>query len=377
MRRTPLAWRNVLQSKVRSFVALCGISFAILLIFMQLGFYGAARNSATQVFDALDFDILVVSPQYVFLARPAQFPRSRLEQARAVEGVESVRPVWLSVGEWRNPVTREPWNMLALGVEPAARPFRRASLNAQLPLLMIPDNALIDEKSRPQHGELGAGVASELQGHRVRLVGSYAIGAGFVAGATMITSRDTFLRIFSGASADQPNVGLVKIARGFSPRTAADAINQRLNPVATAYPRAEIGRAEQSFWLNVKPIGIMFTSGVLVAFVAGAIILYQVLASEVQNRLREYATLKALGYSDAYVYSIVLRQALIFAVLGFVPAFAASLGLYFLLRTRGMMPVTMEFTRVASVFSLTTLMCLSATFLAIRKLRAAEPADLY
>jgi putative ABC transport system permease protein len=375
--KTPLAWRNVLQNKVRSFVALCGISFAILLIFMQLGFYAAARNSATQVFDSLDFDILVVSPQYVFLARPAQIPRHRLEQIRSVPGVKSALPIWLGVGEWRNSATREPWNMLALGVEPAQAPFREAAVNAQLPLLMIPDNALIDARSRPQHGTLEPGVTSEVQGHRVRLVGKYSIGAGFVAGATMITGHETFFRIFSGSSPEQPNLGLVKIEGSASPSAVAAAMNRELRPVAVAHPRQDIARAEQSFWLNVKPIGIMFTSGVLVAFVAGAVILYQVLSSEVQNRLREYATLKALGYGNGYVYGVVLRQAMIFAVLGFIPAFAASLGLYFLLRTRGMMPVTMELSRVTGVFSLTALMCLSATFLAIRKLRAADPADLY
>src|SRR5207247_9875413 len=101
--KTPLAWRNVLQTKVRSLIALCGISFAILLIFMQLGFYGAASHSATQVYDALDFDLLVLSTQYIFIARPDQFPRDRLEQIRAVEGCVVARPVLLAAGDRPNP----------------------------------------------------------------------------------------------------------------------------------------------------------------------------------------------------------------------------------------------------------------------------------
>ena len=88
--KTPLAWRNVWQNKARSLVALCGISFAILLIFMQLGFYAASGRTATLVFDALDFDVLVRSPQYVFVAHPAGFPRNRLEEIRASPGVVSV-----------------------------------------------------------------------------------------------------------------------------------------------------------------------------------------------------------------------------------------------------------------------------------------------
>jgi putative ABC transport system permease protein len=375
--KTPLAWRNVAQSKVRSLVALCGISFAILLIFMQLGFHATAATSATSVYEALDFDILVLSRHYVFVARPGQFPRSRLEQVRAMEGVESVSPVWIAMGEWSNIETHQRWNILTLGVDPGQRPFRKQAVNDRLPLLTVPDNALSDLRSRPQHGPLTAGVSSEVEHHRVRIVGRYEIGAGFVAGATLITGRDTFFEIFQGTSPDQINFGLVKLAPGVSPSVAAAEMKQRLWPAATVVTRSELTSGEQSFWLNVKPIGIMFTSGVLVAFVAGAVILYQVLASEVQNRLREYATLKALGYGDRYVYGVVARQALIFAGLGFFPAFFLALFLYFLLRTQALVPVTMELTRVAGVSLLTGAMCLSATFLAVRKLRAADPADLF
>jgi putative ABC transport system permease protein len=375
--KTPLAWRNVSHKKVRSLIALSGISFAILLIFMQLGFYAAARTSATSVYDALDFDVLVLSPQYVFLARPADFVRQRLEQARAIPGVESVVPVWIGLGEWRSPETRERWNILTVGIEPAQRPFRDPAVNDQLSLLIPRDTALGDLLSRSEQGHPVPGVTSEVQHHRIRIVGQYAIGGGFVAGATLVTSRETYLEVFKQGSPDRINLGLVKIAPGASARAVAEEIKTRLWPVATALTRSDSAKAEQSFWLKVKPIGIMFTSGLLVAFVAGAVILYQVLASEVQNRLREYATLKALGYNTGFVYGIVVRQALLFSGLGFIPAFFFALVLYFLLRTQAMVPVTMEFTRVIGVFLLTSVMCLSATFLAIRKLRAADPAELF
>ena len=375
--KTPLAWRNVSHRKIRSLIALSGISFAILLIFMQLGFYASARSSATTVYDALDFDILVLSPQYVYVARPADFPRLRLEQARAIQGVESLVPVWIALGEWRSPETRERWNILTIGVEPAQRPFRDPAVNDQLSLLMPRDTALGDLLSRSEQGHPVPGVTSEVQHHRIRIVGQYAIGGGFVAGATLITSRETFLEVFKQASADRINVGLVKIAPGASARAVAEEIKTRLRPIATALTRSDSAKAEQNFWLKVKPIGIMFTSGVLVAFAAGAVILYQVLASEVQNRLREYATLKALGYDTGFVYGIVVRQALLFAGLGFIPAFFLALVLYSLMRTQAMVPVTMELTRVIGVFLLTSMMCLSATFLAIRKLRGADPAELF
>jgi len=375
--KTPLAWRNILHSKVRSIIALCGISFCILLIFMQLGFYGAAETNATQIYDALDFDLVVHSPQYIYLAHPGTFPRGRLEQLRSIDGVQSVIPVWSDVGEWRNPDTRVSWHIFALGLEPAQRPFRDEALDEQLPLLITPDDALVDSVSRPEHGHLVPGVTSELQHHRIRIVGRYSIGGGFLAGSTLIVSRDTFLRAFERASANEPTIGLVKLAPGTSSARLVQEANKILWPVATALTREELSAADRHYWLKIKPIGLMFTSGVLIALLAGGVVLYQVLASEVQNRLREYATLKALGYGDRHVYGVIVRQALIFCGIGFAPAFVFALSLNALLRTQAMVPVTMAPSRVISVLLLTSAMCLSATFLALRKLRRADPADLF
>ena len=375
--KTPLAWRNVTQSKVRSIIALCGVSFAILLIFMQLGFHSAAGNSATGVFDALDFDLLVRSRQYTFLARPAGFARSRLEQLRGVVGVATVAPIWLGLGEWRNIESRKRWNVLTVGIEPEQAPFRSAEINAQAPMLHVPDTALSDARSRREFGPFGVGIASEVEDHRVTIVGRYQVGAVFVAGGTMVTSRETFLRIFADADAERVSVGLLKLEPKASAEAVLREVNRKLWPEAVALRRAELLEAERRYWLNVKPVGIMFTSGVMVAFAAGAVVLYQVLASEVQNRLREYATLKALGYGDRRIYGVVVRQALIFAGVGFVPAFLLALALYALLRTQAMVPVTMEWSRLASVAGLTTLMCLCATLLAVQKLRRADPADLF
>lgn len=374
---TPLAWRNVAHSKLRSLIALGGISFAILLIFMQLGFYAAARSSATQLYETLDFDVILLSTQYVFTARPAQLPRNRLEQVRAIEGVKSVAPIWIGAGKWRNPETGKQWITLMLGVEPALPSFRDEAVNRQLPLLTVADNVLGDLLSRPENGPIVAGVDSEFERHRVRVVGQCIIGAGFSGGATLVAGRDTFLRIFPQAAADRISAGLVKLHPGISAESAAVEMRKQLWPRATAVTRRELFDSEQAFWLHVKPIGIMFTSGVVVAFFAGAVILYQVLASEVQNRLREYATLKALGYGSGFVYGIVLRQALIFSLLGFIPAFFMAFFLYFLLRSQALIPIGMEFTRASGVLLLTIAMCLSATLLAVRKLREADPADLF
>ncbi len=376
--KTPLAWRNFSRAGIRSLVIVCGVALAILLIFMQLGFRAAAVTSATSVQDALDFDILLVSSNYVFLAQPASFPRDRLEEISGLTDVASVTPVWVDLGEWRNISTRERWNALTLGVDPASPPFRDAALNRSASLLAMPDTALADRRIRPELGSMAPGDASEVEHHRLRIIGNYTIGAGFTAGATLVTGRETFLQLFPrSASPAFINMGLVRLRPGAPARAIADEMNGRLMPEVRALTRDDLGRRERQFWLEVKPVGIMFSSGVALAFIAGAVILYQIVASEVQNRLNEYATLKALGYGDRAITGFVLQQGLLFAILGFVPAFFLAIALYEVLRANAQVPVAMTGGRALLVLLLTLAMGLCAGLLAVRKLRRADPAELF
>src|SRR5882724_9039913 len=99
--KTPLAWLNLVHQKKRTLVAVAGVAFAALLVFMQLGFYGAAEGTATIIYDQLDFDIILLSPQYIDLSRAGTIPSERLRQALAIEGVAEVAPVQVSFGSWR------------------------------------------------------------------------------------------------------------------------------------------------------------------------------------------------------------------------------------------------------------------------------------
>src|SRR5262245_10938392 len=98
-----LAMSNLMQQPMRTLVSLIGVSFAVLLVFMQLGFLGSLLTSATLLFDQLDFDLLMVSSEYITLNRSSSFPRDRLAQAHAVSGVQTVRPLTTALGLWREP----------------------------------------------------------------------------------------------------------------------------------------------------------------------------------------------------------------------------------------------------------------------------------
>src|SRR5882762_1933243 len=101
--RTFLAWRNLVHNKVRTLVAVAGVTFAVVLIFMQLGFFGAVETTATVAYSALDFDLCIRSKDYLHFAKTRSFPAARLKQAEGVPGVRRVSPFYVGVRYWRTP----------------------------------------------------------------------------------------------------------------------------------------------------------------------------------------------------------------------------------------------------------------------------------
>ncbi|MBD0273362.1 MAG: FtsX-like permease family protein, partial [Acetobacteraceae bacterium] len=117
--------------------------------------------------------------------------------------------------------------------------------------------------------------------------------------------------------------------------------------------------------------------GSLMGLVVGMVIVYQILFSDIASHLREYATLKAMGYSNWYLGRAVLSAALILAVLGFLPGFGLSFFLYDVVGEATFLPLDMGVERSAGVFLMIFAMCALAGLLAMRKLRDADPADMF
>lgn len=375
--RTPLAWRNTMHNKVRTFAALCGVAFAILLVFMQLGFYDSCSTSATMVYDLLEFDVVISSPQYVHLRKPGTIPRVRLRQASAVPGVSRVYPLFAFDAEWRNPTTFFLRELFVLGVQPSDRIFKNRRINDLLPEIVRPGTALMDEIAQPLFGPHSPGTVAEVNGRQVEIVGSYRQGTGFIAGAAIIVSEGTFHRIMGGYPVNRPHLGLVKLEPGADADAVVAKLRERLPSDVVVRTRAELSKSEKHYFIDVKPVGFMFKSGVLIGFLVGAVILYQILASEITNHLREFATLKAIGYGPGYLNGLVMKQGVYFALLGFLPALILSVGLYWIVRVAAKLPMYLTADRVVFVLVFSIVMCAVSGMLAIRKLSAADPADLF
>ena len=390
--RTPLAWLNLLHNRARTAVALAGVSFSVLLIFMQLGFLGAVAKTATLIYDGLEFDILLRSPDYLHLADARSIPVERMRQARAVAGVEWARPLFVNFHLWRHPETGQERGILVMGVRPEEMVFLTPEIRNQAEALRRPDAILIDQQSRRQFGpkngkrfsDQDIGVTAEIGGKRVRIAGLFNLGTGLACDGSVVVSERGYHRIFSAQSRDVVSLVLVKLKDTVDPAAAVSQIRRRLPRDADGrtrdvdvLTRDEVVDFELDRWIHQTSVGVIFQLGVVVAVIVGVAIVYQVLSSDVENQLPEYATLKAMGYTGGYLAGVVLWQSFLLAILGYIPGFLAAAALYWLSSDIANLPIEMNWLRVVGVLGLAIAMCSVSGLGALRKVGAADPADLF
>lgn len=375
--RTPLTWFNTIQNKKRTAAAVGGICFAILLIFMQWGFLGAARLNASLTYRKLDFDLIMVSHGYLTLTRSETISRFRLNQVRSVAGVAAVAPLSIDNAEWRNAATGSTTSCFVFGVSPDSALFVDPALNRLLPGLRGPLTMLVDSNARPSYGPWQVGGEGRVNRQTLTILGSYPLGMGLMADGSVMMSEDNYMRLYGRPDLPRVNFGLIKLQPGADPAAVAAAIRRALPADVMILTKPAIIHREERYFVSVKPVGIMFKVGMFVAFAVGAVILYQILASEITNRLREFATMKAMGYSEPFIYGIGIQQGVLFALLGYFPALVLSLSLYRILRVLSGFPVYMDWGRVFGVLGLSLAMCGVAAVFALGKIRRANPADLF
>ncbi|MBD1918061.1 MULTISPECIES: ABC transporter permease DevC [Cyanophyceae] len=379
--RIPLAWYNLRHDRPRLLVAVAGVTFAVLLMFMNLGFLGALVSTTTNFYDQFNGDIFLISPQSLEISSTKAFPRERLYQAAGIEGVQQVMPLYAEYALWKNPETSLSRAMFVYAFNPSDPVFLMPELDTleERQALQQPNAAFIDRRSRPEFGPQTVGLETEADRRRITIAGQYDLGGGFAADGTLIMSDQNFRRYFSPRPLDQINLGLVLLEPDADTERVKAALQAQLPADVEVYTKPEIIAKESRFWIQTTSIGFIFGLGVVVSFVVGTVIVYQILYTDIRDHLREYATLKAIGYSGGYLFKTVLQEALLLALMGYVPGLILALGLYQLAynATAGTLPMQMTVFRVIFVFSLTVLMCALSGLISVRKAVTADPAEVF
>ena len=375
--RTPLAWRNVTHRMVSTIASTSGVAFAIMLLFMQLGFYDVCFRAATMLYDPFSFDLALTCPRYAHMRACISFPRRQLVRARSVPGVIEAYPLYAYTGIWRTPQTWIQKELVVLGVDPAEPGFRFPDLARSAPLLSRRGTALCDERMQRSYGDVRTGMMTEVNGKQVEIVGMYDYGAGFVCDGAMVVGEPTMGKLFETFRADDVSVGLVRVAEGQDVEAVRARLATALAPDVRVWTRAELEANEQRFFVQLRPIGMMFFAGVLLALAVGAMILYQILSTEVMNCIKQYATLRAMGYGAPFLVRVVVQQAVILAVMGYIPAVFAAEVLYGVTGWVSFLPMTMTWARRGLVLCLSIGFCIISGLLVGWKALRADPAELF
>jgi putative ABC transport system permease protein len=379
----PLAWLQLIRERMRLLVALAGISFAVILMMIQLGFRDALFDSSITMHINLNTDIVLINPQSTALIAMKQFSRRRLYQTLGEPGVESVTPMYVDFAIWRNPENSKTRSLMVIAYPPDANVFNLPGIKASQEQVKKADVVLFDAASRPEFGPIpqwfkaGKTVTTEVSGRKITVGGIFNLGASFGADGNLVTSDLNLIRMISRRSQGLIDVGLIKLKPGTDVNQVLERIRKSLPDDVTVLTKQGFADFEMAYWQSSTAIGFIFSLGSAMGFIVGIVIVYQILYTDVSDHLAEYATLKAMGYRSYFLISVVLQEALILSVLGFLPGFFLSIGLYSLTKNATSLPIGMTVDRGITVFILTVIMCVVSGLIAMRKVQAADPADIF
>jgi putative ABC transport system permease protein len=382
-RGLPIAWLQLTSEKVRFAVALSGVAFAVVLVAMQLGFRSSVYESAVRYHHRLDYDLVMLSPKTPFIALPESFPRRRLYQVLAADGVESVTPVYADQAYWRNPWTFLSRPIFVIGFNPSHDVLAIPAVRIQLNSLKVPDVVLFDALSRPEFGpvqprfeETGA-FQVEVNNRRVTIAGLFSLGTSFGLEGSLVTSDLNFLRMFPSRPEGFVNFGLIHLKAGTDADVVAVTLRQALERDVEILTRAGFVEREERYWATTTPVGYVFSFGALMGLVVGCVVVYQILFADVLEHSAEYATLKAVGYRNRDLSMVVLREAGILAVIGYAIGLAIVFPLYEITSSATRLPLEMGWVRAVTILAVTAGMCALAGLMALRQVRLADPAEVF
>ena len=382
-RRTPLGFKQLTHDKLRLLVALSGIAFADVLMFMQLGFQRALFDSNTRLHRSLTADIVLLNPQTQNLISLVNFPRRRIYQALDVPGVAEVDGIYGTITTWKNPETRDDKALIVFGIDPDRDLFKIEGIRQEKYRLKVPGTALFDRQAKGQYDKTitaidgGKAVATEVNDRTVEVVELFAVGASFAADGSLIMSQRTFLETFPRHQSGSVGLGAIRVEPGADPAFVAAQLNQHLSEDTIALTLPDFIAFEEQYWAENTAIGFVFRLGTIMGFIVGMVIVYQVLATDVNDHLPEYATFKAMGYTDRYLLGVVFEEALILACIGFIPGVVFSSWMYAMTKAATNLPIAMTVVRAAQVLGLTIVMCCVSGAIATQRLRSADPADIF
>ncbi|HEY3637349.1 MAG TPA: FtsX-like permease family protein [Rhizomicrobium sp.] len=372
--RLDLGLRLMLHNRLRLLIASASVAMGVVIVFVELGLLLGMLDAQSIIANLVRGDLLIMNIARINLHRWDKIDLVRIRQAAAVPGVARVTPLYEDHVGMRDNSDKRVRRIILYAFPPDDIPFKLANPAAISHALKISHGFLYDSLSRPIFGKVAAGDDIQIDTVPLRVGGFVRIGADIVNdGNILMSDGDWVARL----PESKPLMGLIYLKPGAS----VDAVRQRiladLPPDVTVLTPAEAARRESLYTLRSAPVGLLFAIGMLAGLVIGTINCYQVLYNEITDHLPQFATLKAMGFSNLFLRRIILGQATILSIAGFATGlvFAWLADRYIAGQT--MLPIHVGLISGLIVCFFTFIMCMGAGLIAIRRVAVADPAALY
>jgi putative ABC transport system permease protein len=369
-----LAFRNLFHDRVRLAVTLVGILFSIVLVAVQLGLYLGSSNMITENIDRANADLWIT----IFGAKSFEdggmllTPRER-HQALATPGVKSVIPLIVRFAEWRKPEGGST-RVVVVGTDAedgGLVPFKL--VKGTWEDIKAPEAVAVDKTYLNELGIKGIGDTAQIVTGRVRVRALTDGIRSFTQSPYTYTTLNRARALFGDS--DGTTFYLVQLQPGANVEKVRADLQARLEG-AEVLTKQEFRDRSLKQWLFRTGAGVALIGGALLGSLVGTVIVAQTLYSSTKDHLSEFATLRALGSSSSYIHQVILAQAGMSAVLGYVLGMTIALGVLVLSKNSAL-PLVMTPGLAFWLFTLTVGMCAISALSAIVKVTKIDPATVF
>ncbi|WP_296424774.1 FtsX-like permease family protein [Yoonia sp.] len=380
--RLPIGWLQLSHKRGRFMAALSGVAFANVLVFVQLGIMNSMATATLRPYAFFNADIMISAADANALAEGENVARQWMLRAFADPDVIAGTGLFIANAPLKRGDTDI--SLTTFGIDPSQPQFVAPQIAGNIASLQVQDVAILDRLARGISKEAAAAIrpqtplSFETQNRTLTALNTFAGGGGFGGDGYMFVSNQTFLSLFASRSSAAPDHILLRLRPGADVATVAERLRILISDDSLRIRSyGDAAQEDLRYQQTKRPTGIIFGFGVLIGVLVGLVIVYQVLSADVADHLREYATFKAMGYGPRFFLGIVVEEALVLGVLGFLPGLVVGTGILTLMGKATTLPLAMTPGMAVTVFAGTVVFSVLSGVIATRRLAAADPADLF
>lgn len=373
--RIPIVWKILTHDKRRLALSLAGIAFSVVTMFLEIGFFNGFNDSQSNLPPLYNADLVMIHRSKTNMMKSNSINKSYLYQILSFDEVTEVIPVYEGNLRLRNPKTDMVHRIAVISFPVYTLPLKIEGLEQYQEALKRENIILFDSRSRAIYGKIRAGMDVDLSGKIYKVGGLIKMGPNFARNGYVFMSDTSWMNWTQRPH--EISFGLIRLKAG----TDVQALKARITSLdpdeIVAMTPEELKERDVRFFTKATPFGIIFGVGLVIGFVIGIMICYQILFNEVTDNMPQYATLKAVGFSNFYVVGIVMKIALILSLLGFFPGLLGGWLLYVVIEHFTRITMFLSTGRILLIGVLTVFMCAFSGVLAVQKVMKADPASLF